>query len=168
MRIGITGHQRLSDPSGWDWVKSEMLALVMASPRPLIGVSSLGVGADQLFAEIVLQNGGTLEAVIPFEGYEKTFTDDVDKDSYRSLLGRSSRVEVLERTYSDEEAYLRAGTRVVDLCELLIAVWDGKPVAGLGGTGDIVNYALESNRNLIHLNPTSRKIVETVEPHERS
>lgn len=161
MRIGITGHQRLSDPSGWDWVKSEMLALVKASPRPLIALSSLAAGADQMFAEIVLQDGGTLEAVIPFEDYEKTFADDVDKASYRGLLESSARVEVLPRTDSDEEAYLRAGTRVVDLCELLVAVWDGKPAAGLGGTGDVVEYALQIQRNLVHLNPTTRQIIES-------
>jgi hypothetical protein len=160
MRIGITGHQRLSDPSSWEWVKREMLALAEKSPRPLIAVSSLAIGADQLFAELVLQNGGTLEAVIPFEGYEKTFTDDVDKDSYQSLLGRSSRVEVLPKTDSDEEAYLGAGRRVVDLCELLVAVWDGKPAAGLGGTGDVVEYAHKIQRNVVHLNPTTRRILE--------
>jgi len=167
MRIGITGHQRLQKPSDWDWTRTEILKVLKRLPQPLIGVSSLAVGADQLFARIVLESSGELEAVIPFESYEKTFADDVDKDSYRRLLKSSSRVEVLPKSDSDEEGYLRAGMRVVDLCDLLIAVWDGKPAAGLGGTGDIVNYAHESNRNLIHLNPTGRKIVETVEPHDR-
>lgn len=168
MRIGITGHQRLSDPSGWDWVQSEMLALVRKSPRPLVAISSLAIGADQLFAEIVLQAGGTLEAVIPFEEYEKTFTGDADKASYRSLLTSSSNVEVLPKTHSDEEAYLSAGKRVVDRCELLVAVWDGKPAAGLGGTGDVVKYALQIQREVVHLNPSTRKIVEAVGPRDRS
>jgi hypothetical protein len=164
MRIGITGHQRLSDPSGWDWVKSEMLALVQASPRPLIAVSSLAVGADQLFAQIVLQDGGTLEAIIPFEDYENTLTAGADKSSYRSLLNSSSKVEFLPKSHSDEESYLNAGKRVVDLCELLVAVWDGKPAAGLGGTGDVVNYAQQIQRKVVHLNPSTRKVVEAVDP----
>ncbi len=161
MRIGITGHQRLTKPSDWDWTRSEIFKLVKQLPRPLIGISSLAVGADQLFAQIVLERDGKLEAVIPFDDYEKTFTDGDDKDLYRRLLESSSRIEVLPRAASDEEAYLRAGTRVVDLCDLLIAVWDGKPAVGLGGTGDVVNYAVQMQRRFVQLNPTTREIVES-------
>jgi hypothetical protein len=139
-----------------------MVTLVKTSARPLIGVSSLAVGADQLFAEIILQHGGTLEAVIPFEGYDTRFADGADKDSYRRLLRSSSMVEVLPGADSDEEAYLRAGRRVVAVCDLLIAVWDGKAAAGLGGTGDVVEYARQIHRSRVHLNP-SIKVVEAID-----
>jgi hypothetical protein len=32
---------------------------------------------------------------------------------------------------------------VVEASELLVAVWDGEPARGLGGTADVVAYARE-------------------------
>jgi hypothetical protein len=45
-----------------------------------------------------------------------------------------------------EEAFLAAGKSVVDNCQVLIAVWDGKPARGLGGTADIVRYARDTGK----------------------
>jgi hypothetical protein len=159
MRLGITGHQRLKDASGWDWVRRQMNELVEPLPKPLIAVTSLAVGADQLFAEVVMQHGGSIEAIIPFDGYEESLTDGRGRSSYRRLLQAASLIEVLWKEGSAEEAYMAAGRRVVDLCELLVAVWDGKPAAGLGGTADIVSYALQTRTSLIHLNPVSRFVL---------
>ncbi len=159
MRLGITGHQRLKEASGWDWVRRQMHELVEPLPGALAGVTSLAAGADQLFAEVVMQHGGSLEVIIPFDGYEESFTDGFGRSLYRRLLQAASRVEVLRKEGSDEEAYLAAGRRVVDLCELLVAVWDGNPAAGLGGTADIVGYALQTRTSLIHLNPVSRHVL---------
>ena len=158
MRVGITGHQRLRQPSDWDWAESEMRAVLETCAAPLIGISSLAAGADQLFAEIVLQNGGTLEAIIPFADYEKTFTEQEDRDTYRSLLTSAANVELLEQVDSNEEAYLLAGKRVADLSELVLALWDGKPAQGLGGTADVVQYAQDKRKKIIHLNPTTREV----------
>ena len=159
MRVGITGHQKLRQASDWDWAESEMRAVLDTSAASLIGISSLAAGADQLFAEIVLQNGGTLEAIIPFADYEKTFTEQEDRDTYHSLLASAANVETLERGDSNEEAYLLAGKRVVDLSELVVALWDGKPAQGLGGTADVVQYARDNRKKIIHLNPTTREVI---------
>lgn len=155
MRIGITGHQRLTDPSRWEWVGGEIAQILARTPKPLIGVTSLAIGADQLFADLVLQQHGTLEAIIPFEGYELIFAEGRDRREYQRLLDRASRVEILHRTGSAEHAYFGAGKRVVDLADLLVAVWDGKPAAGLGGTADVVAYAQQQGKAVLHLDPTA-------------
>jgi hypothetical protein len=36
---------------------------------------------------------------------------------------------------------MRAGEKVVDLSDTLLAVWDGLPAKGYGGTADVVTYA---------------------------
>jgi hypothetical protein len=36
---------------------------------------------------------------------------------------------------------MTAGRTVADRCDLLLAVWDGQPAAGLGGTADVVSHA---------------------------
>src|SRR5436305_3624255 len=114
MRVGISGHQRLRDPDGWEWVRGQMRGCLASLPPPVVGVTSLAAGADTLFAGLVLELGGSLEAVVPFAGYEESFATGNDRRVYRSLLGRAARVEVLERDGTDEEAYYAAGKRVAD------------------------------------------------------
>jgi hypothetical protein len=160
MRIGITGHQRLKDSTRWDWVKQEFDRFLSSTASPLVGVTSLAIGADQLFAEAVLARGGSLEVIVPFADYEFTFSSGDDRKKYLRLLASASNPQVLEKHGSDEEAYLAAGQRVVDRSQFLLAVWDGAPAAGIGGTGDIVNYALQQGKKLIHLNPVTLEIKE--------
>ncbi|MEO8104390.1 MAG: SLATT domain-containing protein, partial [Betaproteobacteria bacterium] len=50
--------------------------------------------------------------------------------------------------------------RTVDQAHVVIAVWDGKPTAGLGGTGDVVGYARALAKPLFWLNPTDAAIVK--------
>lgn len=160
MRIGITGHQRLKEPARWGWVKQELDRLLSTLTPPLIGITSLAIGADQLFANAVLQRGGSLEIVIPFAGYEFTFSEEHDRQEYTRLLQRALKQEVLEKHGSDEEAYFASGKRMVDQSELLIAVWDGLPAPGLGGTGDVVGYAVRQRKRTIHLNPITQEVKE--------
>lgn len=161
MRIGITGHQRLDDASNWWWVRQTIDHLLSSLSPPLIGVTSLAVGADQLFAVAILQHSGSLEIVVPFAGYEFTFSEGHDRQEYTRLLQHASKVEVLDKHNSDEEAYFAAGKRVVDLSDLMIAVWDGNPAAGLGGTGDVVNYAVQQRKRTLHLNPITHEVTES-------
>ena len=124
MRIGITGHQRLRDPASWQWVEQELNQFLGAAPGPLVGISSLAAGTDQLFAKVVLQHGGELEVVIPFAGYASTFVADRDREEFKRLLRRCTRSETLDKLGTDKQAYLAAGKRVIDLSDLVVAVWD--------------------------------------------
>jgi len=160
MRIGITGHQRLKDPTLWSWVRQEFDHVLSSIDLPVIGSTSLAVGADQLFADAILEHGGSLEVIVPFVNYEFTFSEGHDRQEYLRLLASASDQMVLEQFGSDEEAYLAAGQCVVDRVNLLLAVWDGRPAAGLGGTADVVSYALQQGKKLIHLNPVTLEITE--------
>jgi hypothetical protein len=153
MKVGITGHQRLKDPLVWDKVRLEIIDALDRLQGIVVAVTSLAIGADQLFAEIVLQRGGEVEAVIPFDGYELKFKEGSSRETYRQLLSKAKRVEVLVNVGSDEEAYFEAGKRVVDLSDMMIAVWDGQPAGGLGGTADVVDYSNSKNKivSIIHV-----------------
>lgn len=161
MKIGITGHQELNDPL---WVKGEILRVLHLQSLPLIGVTSLAVGADQLFAQAVLECGGRLQVIIPFAGYANSFKDG-GLQEYERLLASAAIVEVLPAIGSQEESYFSAGKKVVDVSDLVIAVWNGKPAAGLGGTGDIVNYTRGQEKRYIHINPVTRKSTQFIENH---
>jgi hypothetical protein len=41
--------------------------------------------------------------------------------------------------------------------DLLVAVWDGLPARGLGGTADVVQVALAEQRRVVHVNPRTRE-----------
>lgn len=152
--MGITGHRKLDNPAGWNWVRRELTAF-LRDVASLTGITSLAIGADQVFAEVVLELKGDLEAVIPFPEYERTFTSESDLARYRLLKAASRRVEILPGAAAEDEAYLTAGRRVTDLSDLLVAVWDGQPARGLGGTADVVDYAARMGKRVVQLNPLS-------------
>ena len=153
---GITGHQRLEGPQVWRWVTDVIHDELERMTPPLIAVSSLAIGADQLLARLVIERGGSLHAVLPFAGIERSFAP-ADLPAYRELL-RYGTVEVLNTSGTDEDAYLRAGKRVVDLSDIVLAVWNGNAARGKGGTADVVAYALECRVPLIHINTTSHTV----------
>jgi len=155
MLVGISGHQRLPQDDDWEWVRGELVTCLRATPA-LVGVSSLAIGADTLFARVVLELGGLLSVVLPFHDYENRFNSPEERVEYRTLVRQASTIEVLHRSGADEEAYYAAGRRVADLSELLIVVWNGKPAGGLGGTADIVKYARQRGKRMVWLNPSDR------------
>jgi hypothetical protein len=161
MQLGITGHQRLDDHA-WQWVTEVMRQQVWSAEQPLVGVTSLAIGADQLFARLVVERGGTIHAVLPFADIERSFAPE-DVASYRQLVQQAT-VEVLATPGTDEDAYMAAGQRVVDLSATLLAVWDGKPAKGKGGTADIVAYAMRRGVPVIHINPLVSTISAVTPP----
>ncbi len=158
LKVGITGHRTLNDSAAWTWVRRELTALLRKTARPLVGVTSLAIGADQMFAEIVLELEGDIEAVIPFPDYERTFDNELDLANYRRLMAKSKHVEIQQNCVTEDEAYLKAGQRVAELSDLLIAVWDGQPARGLGGTADVVRYAAATGKRGVRLNPVSYRV----------
>jgi hypothetical protein len=156
MRVGITGHQQLETPKTWIWVERVMRSELGNLPKPIVGVTSLAVGTDQLFARLVLEEHGTIHAVLPFEDIERSFSPE-NIPAYRELITQAT-FEILHTPGTDEDAYLAAGERVVELSDIMIAVWNGKPAKGKGGTADVVDYAKCRGIPLIHIDTTSRTV----------
>ncbi|MCY1669552.1 hypothetical protein OVA07_00805 [Novosphingobium sp. SL115] len=155
-KIGVTGHQA-REGLDWGWTRTEVAAILQEAASVDQALTCLAVGTDQLFAEEALAIGIALTAVIPFKGYDRCF-EGVGLEAYRNLLARSARTIMMERTGTDQEAFLAAGVRVADDSDLLIAVWDGEPAAGLGGTADVVAHAIACGRPVLQLNPFSRTV----------
>jgi hypothetical protein len=139
-RIGFTGHQGLTSSTRRD-VAAAISGLVTQSTEPLVGLTSLAEGSDQIFAFSILAAGGQLHVVIPCQGYEQTFATGDVRNTYTALLSLATAVTALPHAEPSEDAYLAAGQHIVERCDTLIAVWDGRPAVGKGGTGDIVDYA---------------------------
>jgi hypothetical protein len=159
VRVGVTGHQEI-DVEAETWIRDVLARILTSLPRPLIGVTSLAAGADQIFAGVVLEAKGMLEVIVPFAGYEREFAGAAERQAYDRLSSRASTVRVLEAANSKEASYLAAGRYVVANCELLVAVWDGEAARGLGGTADVVCFARDMGRRIFHVNPVTRLIIE--------
>lgn len=139
-RIGVTGHRSIP-PEAHAHVLESMRAAFCGHDGSLEALSSLAVGADQLFADIALAHGAELTVVIPSGDYEEGFADQAELTRYRALKARAAREVRLDFPHATDEAYYAAGAYIADHCDRLLAVWDGRPARGLGGTGDIVTYA---------------------------
>ncbi|HEX3090921.1 MAG TPA: hypothetical protein VHQ23_19865 [Ilumatobacteraceae bacterium] len=129
-----------------------LLDEIIDARRPVV-VSSLAEGADRMVADLVLARPrGGLSVVLPLaaEDYERDFTTDASVAQFRALLARAENVETVEvpADASREQAYEQAGHRVVERCEVLIAIWDGSPSCGRGGTAEIVDHARRVGRRV--------------------
>jgi hypothetical protein len=143
--LGVTGHQSIP-PDARDFVVTAVQDILREVEPPLNAVTSLAAGADQLVAAELLRAGGRLHVILPSRDYEQTFAAGEDLACFRSLLKAAVAVTRLDYAEPSEEAFLAAGKSVVDNCEVLVAVWDGKPARGLGGTADVVRYARETGK----------------------
>lgn len=157
MIVGITGHQNIGTREQVEWVRMAFDDLLVRHGAQR-GLSSLAVGADQLFAEAIIAGGHSFEAVIPCADYENTFHADSARARFRELLSCAARIHELSFASPSEEAFLAAGRWIVAHCDLLFAVWNGLPARGLGGTADIVAAARLHARPWIHIDPVRQEI----------
>ena len=140
MRIAITGHRGL--PAATEQLVNRAIReqLAACTGQDIIGVSNLADGADQLFAQAVLDAGGQLEVIIPAARYRDGLPESAHA-SYDRLLSKASNVHRLDRIESTAEAHMEASKVMLDTADRLFAVWDGKPARAYGGTADVVAEA---------------------------
>jgi hypothetical protein len=81
------------------------------------------------------------------------FSHEADRDEYARLLGKADDVVRLDYPGPSEEAFFAAGKQVVDMADELIAIWDGRPARGHGGTADVVEYATGHKKKLVVIWP---------------
>lgn len=143
--IGVTGHQDLPDVA-IDYITAGIRS-VLADHDDIVGYSCLAAGADQLFAVEVLAVGGQLHVVIPSAGYTETLHGE-SATQYHRLLAAACGTTQLPFAIPDEAAYDAAGRTIAECSDTLIAVWDGQPARGLGGTDDAVAYARRLHRRV--------------------
>ncbi len=137
-QFAITGHRGLS--AELEAEVDRMIRAAVGQAGDLVGVSCLADGADAVFAQAVLDAGGSLVAVLPAAEYRESLPEDY-RPVYDRLLARAGKVVRLPYVTPDPDAYMEAGKRMVEESDSLLAVWDGQPGRGPGGTADVVAYA---------------------------
>lgn len=115
-------------------------------------LSPLADGADRLFADIYLEifkEKAKLIVPMPFD--QKRYIQDFDnksKEEFLEYLKISKKVFEVENKEDCE--YKSVGVYVVDNSDILLALWDGTFNGKFGGTGDIVSYARDKGKEVIH------------------
>jgi len=152
LRVGVTGHRYLdsNDPALVTAVRENLKLIesrcrkgTAATPVGLTVVSALAEGADRIVAREGIGRGASLEVVLPLplDDYLTDFKSDTSRSEFCALLvDHASAITELPAAERDE-AYERAGRVIVDRSDVLLALWDGEPARGRGGTAEIVAYA---------------------------
>lgn len=151
--------QPSEEEPAWLWVKGTLRRLLSEVTPPLIGLTSLAAGADQLFAEVVLECGGKLEVVLPFAKYEGMLSEP-DSQRFGALHQQAAVEHLLEQDPIDDDArlaaFIEAGKRVVDLSDRLFAVLEGREKSV---TDTVVAYARELGRPVTILDARRREVI---------
>src|SRR5690348_6228227 len=122
---------------------------------PLVVLSALAEGGDQLVAEEGLACDARLIAPLPLprDLYERDFTDAATRAAFDALCAQAHVIQlpllpghspgdVAQPGRERDRQYAQAGAFVARHCHLLLAIWDGKINDRLGGTAQVVQYFL--------------------------
>lgn len=155
MIIGVTGH-RPPRLAGYDRnnptrtlcrVRMGALLVELGATK---GITGMAAGADQDFADVCVELGIPFVAALPFVGQELTWPAEAQA-KYRDLLERAVEVMPVCAPGYRIDKFIYRDHWIVDNCEAMIAVFDGKKH---GGTAKTVRYAEEAGRPVHLIDPT--------------
>ena len=148
--VGVVGHRDVDrdDPRLRETMEAELYKLRAQAPAtPFVVLSPLAEGADRIVARIAMERlGARLVAVLPLQedDYAADFTGGASQEEFRDLLSRAVvRTHVGLNEGPRVGNYARAGAHTVEHCQVLVAVWDGNPARGTGGTAHVVDWMLK-------------------------
>ncbi|HSZ19471.1 MAG TPA: hypothetical protein VK770_06755 [Candidatus Acidoferrum sp.] len=151
LAIGFTGHRKLPDEARCrQAIRRVLLEWRAKTPGVIYGVASAAAGADLLFAETCLELNLPIRIFLPVP--KEKFREDFDELSWEraeSVFKKALSVEVTGAGEKLTERYYECGIETVQQSQLLLALWDGEPSQGLGGTADMVHFAKEQERPVI-------------------
>jgi hypothetical protein len=173
LAVGVTGHRAevleagdverlrervrqtllLIEQGGRALLERERDCFALGPPR-LRFVSPIADGADQIAAELALELGWELQAILPFarEHYRESLANHGARERFDALLECSTCLLELPGDPDDSmDAYVMTGRATVAHCDVLIAIWDGKPPRGRGGTAEVVQLALTRGTAIVHV-----------------
>ncbi|MEO7599168.1 MAG: hypothetical protein ABIV50_09575 [Opitutus sp.] len=149
--IGFTGHRQLANPERISAaIFSTLLELKNAAPGEWLALSSIAAGSDTLFARQAKALSLSWQVVLPLP--LRDFKNDFSPTEWQeaeALLAGAEQVRVLTENDGRNDAYLDAGMETVHESDVLLAVWDGAPARGKGGTADVIGYARELGHPIV-------------------
>lgn len=154
IHIAVSGHRHLEDVPRLEQEAVNACGLIrQVFPEQRFQVySCLAEGADRLLARVLMERlAASLVAVLPLaEGtYRLDFSSRESLQAFRQLKKSASSVVVLDKIKARPQAYQAANQYLLQHCQVLLAIWDGLPAHGEGGTGELVETVRQTGRMLL-------------------
>lgn len=158
--VGFSGHRQVMRPAeAGEAIGAALASLRAAGSGEWVALSSVASGADSLFSRKALEVGLAWHALLPLPAAE--FRGDFSPEEWReteALLSRAEQVRVITENGSREDAYLDCGMETVNDSDVLLALWDGEPARGKGGTADVIAYARELGKPIVVIDATTLQV----------
>ena len=158
--VGFTGHRHLKDADGAARaIRDALEALRREVPGEWIALSSIAGGSDQLFVRQARSLGLSWHAILPLARAEfaQDFTPE-DWSAVEAMLEGADHVRAIDENGDRKDGYLDCGIETVNGADVLLAVWDGKPARGKGGTADVVQYAQSIGKPVIIIDAATHEV----------
>ena len=144
--VGVSGHRNLPDIEAVTNAIDMALRTIFAAygDDSLQVISPLAEGTDRVVVWRAMENYEVrLVVPLPLEisDYMLDFKSISSKAEFVTLLEQADKIFELPAEDTREACYLAAGMYTLDHSDVLIAVWDGAPARGIGGTAEIVAQA---------------------------
>jgi len=165
LAIGFSGHRHLENEARClDAVRAFLRSKKDAHQGIVYGISSAASGGDQIFAEACLELGIPLRILLPRPAEQ--FRSDFDAAGWersQAILQKAISLEVTTGSQDRNEQYYDCGIQTVMESQLLLALWDGEPSRGLGGTQEIVSFAEKTGHPVawIHSRTCELKLINS-------
>jgi hypothetical protein len=157
--VGVTSHRNIA-ASEIEPIRQRVRDFLSLLKRecptlPLVALSALAEGGDQLFASEALAVNARLVVPLPLpkDLYLDDFTDPAVRHQFEALCDKAeivrlpllkghSRTDIESHGQARDRQYAKAGAFIASHCHILVTIWDGKDSGRLGGTAQIVKYYL--------------------------
>lgn len=151
--VAVAGHRAIADPDAVTAAAARARRHILDRypQRHVVVISALAEGADRLvLAPWLADPDVALVAMLPLPRteYITDFRSDVSRAEFDRLIARAAHVIELPGYRADGAAYEEVGRALVAAADVLVAVWDGEPPRGPGGTGAVVAESRKRNQPL--------------------
>ncbi len=150
-RIATTGHRFISVDDRFSASIRSVLDRIIKerANSELHLLCALAEGSDQLVAKIALSYPG-IKLIVPLplseQEYLMGFASDIGRESFYELMPCAEKVFTLPKQVDHPSAYESLGNYMLDHCEVLLALWNGRYSLRKGGTGEVVKRALNTGK----------------------
>jgi len=148
--IAITGHRDMVETEELRQKVFKFFESYLDQSEELTLLSPLADGADRFVAKIFLElqkKHKHLSLIVPMPFTQERYMLDFDEASKKEFL---ELLEVSDGAFQipsmGDAPYQELGKYIVNVTDVLLAMWDGTYNGKAGGTGDVVEYAQCMNR----------------------